>query len=227
MNDVEQIIAALIYKEATSRNGSKFRGSVAQLHEATIVRYRLNSFENEFLFALKFWESKDVARFHRYEGVKDHVIIDGSNKMIEAVFDVNRQSKAMGVKTEDPYPIINSYFDLGDSWLHDMAIALRDRSEDAPEKNPTVHSSSWTGRYVVSQEERERVCNLLKDLEASVEESELSNTERANAMALVKAAQALTDAPDPFWSVVLQILSSPVLANFTSIAALIVAIIKS
>jgi hypothetical protein len=59
-----------------------------------------------------------------------------------------------------------------------------------------------------------------------IESMELTNSERSNALAALQAVQALSDAADPAWALIVSILKSPILANVTALVALAVSIIK-
>ncbi|MGQ3230737.1 MAG: hypothetical protein ACT6R2_17815, partial [Blastomonas fulva] len=90
----------------------------------------------------------------------------------------------------------------------------------------TTDSSIWTGRYHVSEENIAKVQHAVRLIDQSIDKSDLSNLEKSNSKALIGAIDKLMEAPDPEWGLILKILSSPILANFAAIAALIVAVVK-
>jgi hypothetical protein len=89
-----------------------------------------------------------------------------------------------------------------------------------------ISSASWTGRYIVSKEGQNEIFSIFRKIEIEIDNSILTNTDKSNAKALVEAANKLISAPDPQWEILLQILSSTILANFAALAALAIAIIK-
>ncbi|WP_189338361.1 hypothetical protein [Sphingobium sp. SCG-1] len=90
----------------------------------------------------------------------------------------------------------------------------------------TVDSAQWTGRHKVSEAQRIAISALLLDLRREIESSKLSNTKKANALALVDAAQTLVDAPDPPWPEVMRLLRSPSLGNILAVAGFIFSIVQ-
>ena len=97
-----------------------------------------------------------------------------------------------------------------------------------PDETPeaSANSADWTGRYIVSAEGQVKVVGILRDIDQEIEASSLTNSDKVNAKALIRAAEILIEAPDPQWDIILKILSSPILANFVALAALIATIVK-
>ena len=88
-------------------------------------------------------------------------------------------------------------------------------------------NSRWTGQFNVSEAQRSKLIVVLVNTKSQIDVSHLTNSQKANAHALIDAAKSLSEAPDPPWSLVLRILSSPVLANVAALVAIAVALIKS
>lgn len=99
--------------------------------------------------------------------------------------------------------------------------------EEASDPGLITDSSIWTGRYEVSHDDIIKVQHAIELIDQSIDKSDLSNTQKSNAKALIGAIHKLIESPDPEWGLILTILSSPILANFAAIAALIVTIVKS
>jgi hypothetical protein len=72
-----------------------------------------------------------------------------------------------------------------------------------------IQSQSWTGnldRYEINDAKAIKVAHRIRGLRSVLEQSDLSNEERSQADALITAAIALSEAPDPPWTVVKEIL---------------------
>ncbi|MBN8810694.1 MULTISPECIES: hypothetical protein [unclassified Sphingomonas] len=106
-------------------------------------------------------------------------------------------------------------------------LQISARGIDAVESNSipvVVDSSRWTGRYNLTVAQREGVHRLLGEIRAEIDGSKLSNTRKANALALISAAETLVEAPDPQWPEVMRLLRSPLLGNIAGVAGLVLAI---
>lgn len=227
MNEAEQILAALMYNVAAEAGDHHFRGPISTLRQLTEESYGLERFADAFDNALRFWQEREVAYIHSYVGVEPYVSLDGKHTVTESVFHMQKGNGPFASGEPPEHPILVSYFDVGSSWLHDVAIAFRDRDQAASPERKTYDSSSWTGRYQPTSGQIKEIRDLMVRVRAEVENANLTNAQRSNALALLNSTETLMDAPDPEWSLILSILSSPILANITSLAALVVALIKS
>ena len=223
------MLAALMVDLAANLDGRKFKGSVSLVRERTEGAYDLSRFVGAFEEALSFLEEHGIARTHSYPKVEEYISIDMStagHAMFHMLARTDSTNGRFSLNPAEPsYRILNSYDDVGSSWLHDYALSLKD-SAPGPSSSGDVHSSSWTGRYVLSEDDKIRVIDALLEMRRRIDELPLTNSERSNALAAVAAAHNLSEAADPAWELVLRILRSPVLANVTALVALAVSIIQ-
>lgn len=89
-----------------------------------------------------------------------------------------------------------------------------------------VDSTRWTGRYNLTVAQKEEIARLLREIRREIDGSRLSNVKKANALALVSAAESLVEAPDPQWPEVMRLLRSPILGNMMGVAGLIFGIVQ-
>lgn len=78
----------------------------------------------------------------------------------------------------------------------------------------------------LSESERAEFRGYLAPIRDEIEAADLAQEERADALAALKAIDELSEAPNPLWNVIAAILSSPILANVTSLAALAISVLK-
>ncbi|MEA3018212.1 MAG: hypothetical protein QOI38_2934 [Sphingomonadales bacterium] len=228
MTEQEELIAALILDTAAELESQRFKGSLSLLRERTEGAYSLDKFRGAFEGAVSFLEDRGIAKLHSYPGVEDYISIDMAQTgrmILHLIAQEEPDGSGFSFRTKNPrYRIINSYLDVGSSWLHDYALTMRDDPKGAPPES-IIRSESWTGRYTVSESNKVRVCQILAEMRREIEALQLSNSERANALAAVSAIETLAEAPDPAWALILRILRSPILGNVTALAALVVSII--
>ena len=226
MNDLEQVIAALLLERANHSEDKTFRGPYSLVLEI-VKTYRLDPFEDAIENAVKFLESQGVARIHRYDGVEDYIVIEGNDLAFRAGMQISLGRRLpFDGETAGQHRIISTYYDVGGSWLHDYAMAVAKRLSEPEQADEVIHSSAWTGGYEVSAEHRARLIEVIEEMRVEVQQLDLSNADRSNALAAIDAIAALADAPDAGWQIILRILHSPILANVTALAALAVSIIK-
>jgi hypothetical protein len=229
VTDAEQLLAALIIDEAAQQEDKSYRGPVADLQQRTVGTFSLDAFSGAFQAALDFLEACGIAKIHRYRGVDDYVSINGGDQLDLSLRLLRNESDENVFTFEgDPkYKVLDSYLDLGSGWLHDVARALKNDTGDTPQDSSgAIRSDLWTGRYSVPEPKRVEIRVTLKRMREEIEASSFSNVEKANALAAISAIEALEEAPDPAWAIIVRLLQSPVLANLTALAALIVSIIK-
>ena len=89
----------------------------------------------------------------------------------------------------------------------------------------SVQSAAWTGRLDISEARKEQIREKLVQIRRIVEQSRLSNAQRANALAVIEAAEVLVETPDPLWPEIMRLLRSPVLANLNGVASLVLGIV--
>jgi hypothetical protein len=99
-------------------------------------------------------------------------------------------------------------------------------NDKKPATPSAVDSATWTGRYSVSKEGADHIRLIIRQIDEKIDSSDLPNSDKTNAKALLEASEKLIDAPDPQWGLIVQILSSPILANFAALAAIAISIIK-
>lgn len=89
-----------------------------------------------------------------------------------------------------------------------------------------VDSAAWTGRFDLSENQRVEVRKILNEIRSVIEAAKLSNSHKANAMALIESAEKLIETPDPLWPEIMRLLRSPTLAGITGIAGLLFPLIQ-
>lgn len=230
MTEVEELLAALMLDLAADAESSKFKGAVSELRERTEGRYGLGRFSGGFEGALDFLADRGIAKIHSYPGVEDYVSIDMSETGQLLFYMLAREETetvGFSMTPQNPlYRIINSYADVGSTWLHDYALAMRNTADD-PTVNTAARSESWTGRYTVSEPDKVRIREALIEMRRTIESLPLTNSERSNAIAALDAIESLAEAADPAWALILKILRSPVLGNVTALVALVVSVITA
>ena len=233
MREVEQVIIALIIDLSKGPGEKKYRGPLKELRAATVGSYGLEKFIGSFDTALDFLIDLGIANVHSYPGVEDYVSVDASSTVQSVLLGRIVKEKVAGDADDfsfDPadselrYPILATYLDVGFSWLHDFALSLKN---ETPAAEQSYASSTWTGRYVVSEESKVRISELLREMRLGIEKTELSNAERSNALSALSAIEALSNAANPAWALILRILQSPALANVAALAALAISLIKA
>ena len=229
MTEAEQAIVALMLLEAEKSKGQKYQGSIPSLRQLTTVQFGLDKFPGAFENAIEYLIERNFLKLHRFQGVDDYASIDVSGptsgflKSLLPQYEKNTDSFSFDEKNPQ-FPIIATYLDVGGSWLIEFARALGQNDEVT---TSVVNSAAWTGLYVVSVENTVKIQLLISEMKAEIETLDLDNSAKSNALAAIKALEALTEAPDPPWALIIRILQSPILANITAIAALIVTMIKA
>ncbi|MEA3016982.1 MAG: hypothetical protein QOI38_1704 [Sphingomonadales bacterium] len=87
-----------------------------------------------------------------------------------------------------------------------------------------IDSANWTGRFQLSISQKMQITGILTEIRSIVEIVEFSNSQRANALALIEAAERLAETSDPQWPEIVMLLKSPILASITGIAGLVLSI---
>ncbi len=215
--------------EAEKSKGQKYQGSIPSLRQLTTVQFGLDQFPGAFENALEYLIEKNFLKLHRFQGVDDYVSIDLSGSASRFLKNLlpqyEKNTDSFSFEEKNPrFPIIATYLDVGGPWLIEFARAL---GQNDDMKAGAVNSAAWTGLYVVSVESTAKIQLLISEMKAEIETLDLDNSAKSNALAAIKALEALTEAPDPPWALIIKILQSPILANITAIAALIVTMVKS
>ncbi len=215
--------------EAEKSKGQKYQGSISSLRQLTSVQFGLDKFSGAFENALEYLIDQSFLKLHRFQGVDDYVSIDVSGsasrflKSLLPQYEKNADDFSFEEKNPQ-FPIIATYLDVGSPWILEFARALG-QNDDV--RTSAVNSAAWTGLYVVSVENTIKIQLLISEMKAEIETLDLDNSAKSNALAAIKALEALTEAPDPPWALIIKILQSPILANITAIAALIVTMVKA
>ena len=89
----------------------------------------------------------------------------------------------------------------------------------------SVQSAAWTGRLDISETRKAEIREKLAEIRIVIEQSRLSNSQRANALAVIEATEKLVETPDPLWPEIMRLLRSPVLGNLNGVASIVLAII--
>jgi len=82
-------------------------------------------------------------------------------------------------------------------------------------------------KTTISESERAEFRSYLRPMREEIEAADLSQEEKADALAAVAAVDSLSDAPNPLWQAIYIILSSPILSNVTALAALAISILQA
>jgi hypothetical protein len=92
---------------------------------------------------------------------------------------------------------------------------------------PTItDSAAWTGRFDLTEYQKQEILRILNDMRNLVHSAKLSNSRTANAMALIESAEKLIETPDPLWPEIMRLLRSPALAGVVGIAGFVLAIVQ-
>ena len=231
MTEIEQVIASLILDLAENSSEKKLKTTATSIREQTVGVYRLDGFPGAFEAALDFLIEQKCAKLHQYSGVEDYVSvalpsgIDGTFFHLKVEGGLKKDDSFLFENEKSEYPIIASYLDVGSGFIHDLALSFRDNNSS--EKKDLVDSGAWTGRYVVSAVERDKIDRIIQEIRSEISNKKMTNAERSNALAGINAIDKLLEAEDPPWSIIIKILQSPLFANLTALAALAVSIIKA
>lgn len=172
--------------------------------------------QNEILTYLSRRISGGEERYCTISTIKKNTRVDGSNQYILALTD---DLEIQGFITTR-----QSYQQAGGRLFQITAAGI-----DTVEAGTfgSVNSSDWTGRIDVSQTKLAQIREKIGEIRSFIDVAELSNKQKANALAIVDATEALVDAPDPQWPEILRLLRSPILSNITSLAGLLFSVITS
>lgn len=101
--------------------------------------------------------------------------------------------------------------------------------DDDEDGTSTLLSSSLRPllKSSISETERAEFRSFLRPMRDEIESADLSQEEKADALAAVAAVDSLSDAPNPLWHAIYMILSSPILSNVTALAALAISILQA
>lgn len=124
--------------------------------------------------------------------------------------------------------ILRDYARFGKPWLRAAIEKLRsvpNNDDLVASEIVAIDSRSWTGLYTVSDADRDKIASYILEIKQKIDSSNLSNSQKAEALAIISAAEKLAESPNPWWEMIVKLLSSPILANITSVAALATAII--
>ena len=83
------------------------------------------------------------------------------------------------------------------------------------------NSMNWTGveeRGKSDPEILEKTRGAIYEIKILIERTKLTNVEKARAVAIANALQALIESPEPEWKAILLLLSSPALNNVMAMA---------
>lgn len=240
MPPIEEIYAACMVSYAKSKDGAIFAGPAYLLVKDTYFEFDIPYIEKIFHSACGILEEVGCLKKYSHEGMQAYYRLEPkefANAMDKSgPFDLRNYKMAKDFDSPIPeFKFLESYADLGGEFLSDALEAYRDSLDQSEEgepeafssQEPEIDSSKWTGVYEVSESKFTEIRSLFVEIAKEIEQSQLSNTQRANAKALMAAAENLIDAPDPHWQLILQILSSPVLANISALAAIAISLIKS
>ena len=118
--------------------------------------------------------------------------------------------------------------------LYEIVFAKIDEIEMGEERgeqsNPvaeSVLSTDTIWKSSISESERTEFRGYLPQIRDEIEAAQLSQEERADALAALDAVDSLSDAPNPMWQIIAAIMSSPILMNITALVTLAVAVLKS
>jgi hypothetical protein len=155
------------------------------------------------------------ARYCTIPTIKKHAGVGGSNQYVLALTD--------DLETGG-YIITRQAYQLAGGRLFQITAAGIDFVEHG-QKTVSVQSAAWTGRLDISEARKAEIRAKLSEISAIIQKSRLSNSQRANAVAVIEAAEKLVETPDPLWPEIMRLLRSPVLSNLNGVASLVLAIV--
>ena len=80
-----------------------------------------------------------------------------------------------------------------------------------------IQSADWTGIAArIGPAQKQKISSLSDALKRAIEQSDLDQRSMQNAIAHVEAVERLTEAPDPPWRLVVELLAHPVLQAFVT-----------
>ena len=99
------------------------------------------------------------------------------------------------------------------------------RTADGLREKVLANSLDWTGiedRGRANPQAHEKTRSAISDLKVLIEKTDLTNSEKAKAVAIANALDALIESPEPEWRAILELFSSPALKGVIGIANLVV-----
>jgi hypothetical protein len=111
----------------------------------------------------------------------------------------------------------------------DQALMSVTSSEPSIVFHPAIDSSSWTGietRLSTDPKTVAAIVDKIAELDRLVENTGLTNHEKARAKAITQALGNLVESPEPEWKAIVGLLQSPALAASLNLAALVQLILK-
>lgn len=118
---------------------------------------------------------------------------------------------------------LKNYASFGDSWISEVLKRLRenDPAENIANRLP-IRSETWTGlSKKIGQAEKIKILSKIEALKLSIDQSDLEEADKKNAIARTEAIEKLLEAPDTPWREVVEILNSKYLCAFLNTAAII------
>jgi hypothetical protein len=148
--------------------------------------------------------------------IRKNTEIEGSNQYILALTD---DLEIAG------YIVTRQAYQMSGGRLFQITAAGIDLIESGT-KIVSVQSAAWTGRLDLSEARKSEIREKLNDIRQIVDAARMSNSQRANAIAVIEATEKLVETPDPLWPEIMRLLRSPVLSNVTGIASLVLSIVS-
>ena len=155
------------------------------------------------------------ARYCTIPTVKKNTDVEGSNQYILTLTD---DLEVGG------YIVTRQAYQMSGGRLFQITAAGIDFIESG-KRIISVQSAAWTGRLDISEARKAEIREKLSEIRDIIERSRLSNSQRANAIAIVEGTEKLIETPDPLWPEIMRLLRSPVLANLNGVASLVLAIV--
>lgn len=168
---------------------------------------------------LKFLHGRFAGHETRYctiPTIKRKTGVDGSNQYVLALAD-DLESAGM--------VITRQMYQVSGGKLFQITAAGFDAVEQG-QMPPSADSAAWTGRFDLSEYQKEKLRQILREMRLVVEHAKLSNSRTANALALIESAEKLIETPDPLWPEVMRLLRSPVLAGVGTVAGLLLSFVQ-
>lgn len=155
------------------------------------------------------------ARYCTIPTIKKNGNVGGSNQYLLALTDDLEISG---------YIVTRQAYQMSGGRLFQITAAGIDFIESG-RKIVSVQSAAWTGRLDISEARKSEIREKLSEIRDIIERSRLSNSQRANAIAVIEATEKLVETPDPLWPEIMRLLRSPVLSNLNGVAGIVLAII--
>ncbi|WP_373491536.1 hypothetical protein [Parasphingorhabdus sp.] len=121
------------------------------------------------------------------------------------------------------WPALRNYAEFGVAWIAKVVERLQNNEPlESLVSGLPITSSSWTGisdRIGIS--EKQTIIEKIVSLRSAIEQSDLDEITKKNALARANAIESLLEAPDPPWREIVELLNSRYLCAFLNVTAIL------